>query len=243
MIKKLALMGILCGLTVPAMAQQYHPLKPIHVEADRGDDYAQYGLSGDNKPNGIIYRLRESRAEQLPTFLVDSKANIIDNYQSNWLVFYRKYNEVVFYDKFGEVLWELDLDDYIKEDRFEVQDIRFEDGVLYFNSACKSYSKGSKGKCSSLYALDIDSRSLLWNTDYLVSNNIFIIVDDIIVAGYGFTDEPDYLYLINKYTGEQLSKTKLNAAHSYLEGCGNLLHVITYNKYYLFDLKKYLNNK
>ncbi len=238
--KKVLYIGLLCMLAVSAFAKQYHPLKPISVSKQDYYEYSDFQLSGVNKPNGLIYRLRETRPNVLPDFLTDSKANIIDNYQDTWLEFYRKYNYVNLYDTTGELLWSFDLTNYIDEPNFEIQDIRLAGDILYFNSACESYSENSNGECSALYAFDTKKEKVLWKTDYLVSNNIFILTDNLVICGYGFTAEPDYLYILNRKTGKQISKTKLDTAHSYLELTDNILHVITYNKYYQFNLSKYL---
>ncbi len=238
--KKMFYIGLLCMLAVSSFAQQHHPLKPISVSKQKYYEYSDFQLSGVNKPNGIFYRFRKAHPNIIADFLTSSKADIIDNYQDNWLEFYRNSNKVTLYNAKGDILWQFDLTNYIDEPNFEIQDIRLDDDILYFNSACESYSKYSNGECSALYAFDTKKEKVLWKTAYLVSNDIFILTDDLVICGYGFTAEPDYLYILNKKTGKQLSKTRLDTAHDYLELKDNVLHVITYNKYYQFNLSKYL---
>ena len=49
--------------------------------------------------------------------------------------------------------------------------------------------------------VDVNSNSVIWKTEPLTSNaNTFEIIGDNIVCGYGFTAEPDYLYILDRYT-------------------------------------------
>ncbi len=211
-------------------------LKVVSVKDADSYDYSDYGLSGENKPNGIIERFRQSTAQNLPEFLQKKKADIIDYTDDGWLVLEREKAVASLYDTAGEVKWQLNLADYVEEKSMEVQDIRYKDGILYFNAACQSYSKESSGLCSSLYAVYPTAKERLWKSEYLVSNNIFIIDGDRIIAGYGFTAEPDYLFIVDRATGNILNKKKLDTAHSYMEIAGDTLKVITYNKLYIFSL-------
>ena len=73
----------------------------------------------------------------------------------------------------------------------------------------------------------------------LVANaDRFLVVDDVIFAGYGFTDEPDYLYQINRHNGRVLAKQKLRSGPKdmYLNHYGQL-HVRTYDSNYVFQVR------
>ena len=77
---------------------------------------------------------------------------------------------------------------------------------------------------------------LLWRTPYLVSNNVFIFAgDDVIVTGYGFTDETDYLFLVDAGSGEVTSQTRLVSGHSYLEIKDDRLYVFTYRRHCIYE--------
>ncbi len=125
----------------------------------------------------------------------------------------------------------------VRENQYLVHDLRYEKDILYFNAACLIYAKEQKGKCSTLYAYDTKKKKILWHSQYLTSNNIFILTDKLLITGYGFTSESDYLYVIRKIDGKVLKKIKLDTAHNYLEVIENTLHVITYNKHYTFSLE------
>jgi hypothetical protein len=99
-----------------------------------------------------------------------------------------------------------------RSDHLEVQDIRLSGGVLYFNEACQSYSNEAGGDCSSLVAVDPVARRVLWRTPPLISNNRFMVRGCYIVAGYGFTSEPDALHLIDRGTGAIVQRLAVGSA-------------------------------
>lgn len=110
--------------------------------------------------------------------------------------------QVRFYDRRGAMQWELSLNALMsRPDHLEVQDVRLADGVLYFNEACQSYSSGANGACSALVAVDPRAHKVLWRTPPLTSNGRFRIRGCYIVAGYGFTSEPDWLFLVERGSG------------------------------------------
>lgn len=112
-----------------------------------------------------------------------------------------------FYTGSGALSWSLRIGDVMsRPDHLEVQDIRFADGVLYFNEACQSYSRDARGACSSLVAVDPKPRRVLWRTDPLVSNGRFLIRGCYVIAGYGFTAEPDAVSLVDRANGEVVQK-------------------------------------
>ena len=107
------------------------------------------------------------------------------------------------YDPRGRELWRLSLNKLLSRgDHLEIQDIRLAGGVLYFNEACQSYAQGAGGRCSSLVAVDPVARRVLWRTPPLVSNGRFVVRGCYLVAGYGFTSEPDRVFLVSRTTGE-----------------------------------------
>lgn len=118
-----------------------------------------------------------------------------------------------YYTAVGTLAWSLQLGEMMSRgDTLEVQDIRLADGVLYFNEACQSYSKDARGACSSLVAVDPMARRVLWRTAPLVSNGRFVIRGCYIVAGYGFTAEPDAVVLVDRGTGAVRQKIGVSSA-------------------------------
>jgi hypothetical protein len=122
--------------------------------------------------------------------------------------------EVAAFDCSGATLFRVALNPFFsRKSHLEVQDVRLDGRIVYFNEACQSYSREAQGKCSSLVALDPYSAAVLWRTPPLVSNNRFLIYPSYIVTGYGFTSEPDHLYVVRRTDGRVVSKESLPRAH------------------------------
>ena len=112
---------------------------------------------------------------------------------------------------------------------------RVVDGVLYVSHAHNTYAKSSMGMNAFITAVDVATGKLLWRSAPLVSNGeTFLIKDDGILCGYGFTDEQDYLYVLDRHTGKTVTKTLLKSGPEQMALIGDILHVRTYNTDYQF---------
>jgi hypothetical protein len=138
---------------------------------------------------------------------------------------------VALFDCSGKTRWLFLLDPFLsRKDHLEVQDMRYADGVLYFNEACQSYSKEAQGKCSSLVAVEPLTKTLLWRTRPLVSNATFVVADRYLVTGYGFTAEPDALFIVRRSDGKIMGRTPIPIAHHTLRlGPPDVLHVTSWS--------------
>jgi hypothetical protein len=111
-------------------------------------------------------------------------------------------------------------------------------GVLLVSTAHSTYAASSAGKNGYLTALDLDTGNLFWRSQPLVANSSNFIVDrGWIISGYGFTDEPDFLYVLSARDGKVKSRTKLDSGPDILHLRGNQLLVRTYNRDYELTLK------
>ncbi len=111
------------------------------------------------------------------------------------------------------------------------------DNILYISSGHNTYAQSSNGMNAYLTAIDLSDHSVLWRSNPLVSNaQNFQIVNDVILCGYGFTDEADYLYQIALSDGKVLDKIPLKSAASFIIQKGKELYVRTYNKNYIFEI-------
>jgi hypothetical protein len=229
------------GLEQPAPPQGVFATPTILGAA--GESPRAYGLTGMNKPNGVVYRFRESLPAGTPAFVERRRdgldLKIADPVAGGWLAFYKgplpempanaDYHAVL-YGPNGTVRWSLDLNRFLSKSRdLEIQDIRLVDGELYFNEACQTYSAEAGGACSALVRVDPETGSEVWRSRDLVSNNIFLPHGPFIVAGYGFTNETDALHLISRSTGRVLDTLPLESAHSYLEFKDGQLVVLTHD--------------
>jgi outer membrane protein assembly factor BamB len=111
--------------------------------------------------------------------------------------------------------------------------------ILYFDCNYNGYASILEKKTGYLVAMDLTTGDVLWASKNLTASAWhFLVLDDTLVAGYGFTDEPDFLYLLNRHDGSLLQTVKLKSAHSFLIARGNRLYVRTYDTDYVFDIKR-----
>ena len=104
---------------------------------------------------------------------------------------------------------------------------------LLFNMACPSYASGVNGKGSKLYSYNVENRRIVWETDYLVSNDIFILDSNFVFCSYGFTSEKKFLFMLDKQTGQMYSKIPMVYKVEYMElqekNGREYLYVVDYN--------------
>lgn len=112
-------------------------------------------------------------------------------------------------------------------------------GVLYVSHGHRTYARSSKGDNAYITALDVSSGELLWRSAPLVANAAnFIVHRGHIFTGYGFTDEPDHLYVLDAATGKAVGKTRLKSGPDYLFLKAGQLLVRCYDTDYVFELRQ-----
>ena len=103
-------------------------------------------------------------------------------------------------------------------------------GLLYVETAHSTYARSSYGLNGYLNAIDLKTKKLLWRSPALVANaGNFVLLDETVVSGYGFTDEPDYLCAVNRRTGHVVARLLLPSAPEKIARQGNTLTVDTYD--------------
>lgn len=119
------------------------------------------------------------------------------------------------------------------DEDFVFQQIRWavvQEGILYVSTAHRTYAESSGGLNAYITALDMNTLEVLWRSEPLVSNSEnFLIAGDTIISGYGFTAEDDYIYLLDRLTGEVTGSYGVPSAPDYLYRDGNMLYVRCYN--------------
>lgn len=127
------------------------------------------------------------------------------------------------------------------DEAYVKQSIRFAqivDEVLYVAHSHNTYAKSSGGMNAYITAIDLESRQILWRSAPLVANTPnFIIQGDGIITGYGFTDEPDYLYVLDRHTGRTAGKSLVKSGPERMALIDGVLHVRTYNTDYRFKVE------
>ena len=236
----------------PRAAERVRLVEVSRRTLARGEMPAE--LTGANKANGFDYRLRRDVGGiplVIPRVEGGLELFIADTVPEGWLTLYRtplaqgagasrngEYRVVLFSRDGAERRWTLPLNRFFSAtEHLEVQDVRYVRGRVYFNEACQTYSREAGGRCSSLVRVDPARGAVDWRTPPLTSNNVFIVHGAYVVAGYGFTAEPDYVHVIDAETGRILARTRVDSAPTYVEARGNRVYVVTYGEtLYTFDL-------
>jgi len=104
-------------------------------------------------------------------------------------------------------------------------------GVLFVETAHDTYAKSSYGLNGYLNAIDLKTKQLRWRSPAQVANALdFVMLNETIVTGYGFTAEPDYLYAIDIRTGKVRGRLLLpSAPQTIARHLHNMLTVTTYD--------------
>lgn len=114
---------------------------------------------------------------------------------------------------------------------------------LYISHGHRTYAESSLGANAYVTAIRIPDGALLWRSQPLVSNaQNFALVPagegaQVLITGYGFTAEPDFLYVLDPETGAVLSKAKVDSGPEYIFPQGEQIHVRTYDRDYVFRLQ------
>jgi hypothetical protein len=112
------------------------------------------------------------------------------------------------------------------------------DGVLYVSHGHRTYARSSRGQNAYITAIDPGDGTILWRSPPLVAGaQNFLLVGRVIVTGYGFTAEPDYLYLLDRRDGSISSRVQVHGAPEYLLLHEGRIHVRTYDRNYVFELR------
>jgi hypothetical protein len=148
-----------------------------------------------------------------------------------------------------EIIYKLDFSNYCYSPEYIAEDFDFirqrinwaeiKDNILFVSHSHDTYAKSSNNMNAYITAIDLSDLSILWRTEPLVSNTAnFQMIDDIIISGYGFTDEPDFLYQIDASSGKIIEQVPLKSAAEYIIQKDNLLYVRTYNTNYEFEIAR-----
>ena len=237
--KRLACLVALAFMLTNASAQRLIPMNRF------GSEWKHNMVSSINKPNGYIYRMRKDvQSTDLPRVpgVEELELFIAEPIDIGWMAFYRRSSgdttydfKVVLYNNDKQSLKTIDLCKISGNHYCEVQDVRWDadNHYLLFNMACPSYSDGVDGKCSKLYCYNVDGGNMVWESDYLVSNDIFILDHKYVYCSYGFTNERKYLYMLDKLTGKVYSKIPMVYSVQYMElqqqNGRTMLYAVDYN--------------
>jgi hypothetical protein len=118
---------------------------------------------------------------------------------------------------------------------------------LYVNHAHSTHASSSRGVNAYITALRIPDGALLWRSQPLVHNgHNFALVPTsaeaadnrpVLITGYGFTAELDWMYVLDAETGAVLNKTKVLSGPEFIVPQGEIVYVRAYNRDYAFRLQ------
>ncbi|GMK37828.1 hypothetical protein PCCS19_08820 [Paenibacillus sp. CCS19] len=132
---------------------------------------------------------------------------------------------------------------YVKADyEFIYERVRWaviENGILYVAHSHLTYAKSSNNMNGYITAIRLSDNKMLWRSASLVSNaGNFVIAGDVILSGYGFTAEKDYLYQLDKRTGKTLDKALLKDGPNFIAKRNNDIFVYSYSHLTQFTIAK-----
>jgi hypothetical protein len=103
-------------------------------------------------------------------------------------------------------------------------------GVLYVQNAHLTYARSTYGQNAYVTAIDTKTKRRLWRSRALVANaQTFAVTPDYLLSGYGFTAEPDYLYLLDRRTGRVVERLSLPSGPEKITRSGKNFVVRTYD--------------
>ena len=109
------------------------------------------------------------------------------------------------------------------------------DDIFYGISVTNGYAQPDS--CF-MFAYDLENNKLLWRSgDQTCNTMYFIVKKDVIICGYGFTSEKDYLYQLNLHTGEVIASLELKKQPDLLVPQDNMLYVHTYSYNYTIEMQ------
>ena len=182
----------------------------------------------------------------VPLALGSMELDLLDPVPGGYLALYRSHASSVgpndnyearLFSCSGQTLAAVSLNPFFsRRDQLEVQDIRYADGMLYFNEACQTYSRDAGGRCSSLVAVNPLTKRLLWRTGPLVSNSVIRVMPKHVIVGYGFTAERDWVRVVRRSDGRVMETKALPSSHFELEVQGDVLDVEVGGKWASFRM-------
>lgn len=110
--------------------------------------------------------------------------------------------------------------------------------ILVVSTGHRTYAASSGGQNAYVTALDADTGALLWRSQPLVANAAnFEVLGSSIVSGYGFTAEPDALYVLDLATGAVRTRLPLKSGPEWILRKDDTLYVRCYDTDVTFAIK------
>lgn len=204
-------------------------VKEIHPTSDAAAPFDLKIVSEEENGIDFANEWYDSKGLSLPMTGTDWNSFYDDNYQYLW----SGEELYIFENGTGNCLYVLTY----PTDKWYINgnNACLRDGIFYGASVTNGYAQPDT--CF-MFAYDLEDNKLLWRSaDQTYNSMNFIIKDNVIICGYGFTSEDDYLYQLDLHTGEILSRLKLKKQPDLLVYQDHMLYVHTYSYNYTIEIE------
>lgn len=112
-----------------------------------------------------------------------------------------------------------------------------DEGILYVSTFHNTYAYSAPHN-GYITAFDVNNNfEVLWRSEPLtINSNNFIVSDDSIICGYGFTSEEDYIYVLDKHTGKRSASYPVKSKPKWFAIKDNMLYARCYDTDYVYDI-------
>lgn len=205
--------------------------KTNQTSNDITDDYKWFDMLGIAEPDRL-------------EFCDDTYRYKLSGMDSSNLQWYPYIMDVCDFET-GEVIYNIDFSDYYIPDSYAAGDYNYveesvhwaeyDDGVLYVSTFHNTYASSAPHN-GYITAFDVNNNfEVLWRSRPLtINSNNFVIDDDAIYCGYGFTAEDDFVYVLDKKSGERMQTIKVKTGPDWFAVRDNTLYVRCYDTDYEF---------
>ena len=204
-------------------------VKETHPTSDAAAPFDLKIVSEEENGIDFANEWYDSKGLSLPMIGTDWNSFYDDNYQYLW-----SGEELYIYESgTGNCLYVLTY----PTDKWYINgnNACLKDGIFYGASVTNGYAQPDT--CF-MFAYDLENHKLLWRSADQTCNSMnFIVKDDVIICGYGFTSENDYLYQLDLHTGEVLSRLALKKQPDLLVYQDDTLYVHTYSYNYTIEIE------
>lgn len=115
-----------------------------------------------------------------------------------------------------------------------LNDVIIEGNIMYIVFATNTYKESTKGETGYIAAIDLRNDETIWTTQPMTAGWKMAIEGNSIITGYGMTDEPDYVHVVDKYSGQRVQRIWVKKSPSYVVIQGRKAYVRTYSFDYVF---------
>jgi hypothetical protein len=212
--------------TLPPRAPSSRPRRGLFRGGGPSGPIVPLGGSGDPLPPEIPSTFG---GREIGKAIKGTDASIVIHYRGSPTL-------VVVRDALGEALGAYDFSEYGRASDVNWADVQ--DGVLYACTSNLFYAADSGGRNAFITAIEIGSGELLWQSEPLVCNShSFVLRDGWIITGYGYTAEPDFLFVLDMKTGVVVQRLPVKSGPDVIIEKGGKLYVRTYDRDYVLAFR------